>query len=75
MCGASIPNALRARLATVAEDDNAVVDVGIEWATDECLALLRGGAPGIHFYTLNRSHSTVRIFERLKAQLPALATR
>jgi methylenetetrahydrofolate reductase (NADPH) len=75
MCGASIPNALRARLATVAEDEDAVVDVGIEWATDECLALLSGGAPGIHFYTLNRSHSTVRIFERLKAQLPALATR
>ncbi|MGH2500279.1 MAG: methylenetetrahydrofolate reductase [NAD(P)H] [Candidatus Limnocylindria bacterium] len=70
MCGASIPAALRARLAAAAADEGAVVAEGIAWATDQCRALLEGGAPGIHFYTLNRSHSTWRVFENLRAALP-----
>jgi methylenetetrahydrofolate reductase (NADPH) len=66
MCGASIPQALAERLeAAPAEDD--VVDVGIEWATEQCRRLLDGGAPGVHFYTLNRSRSTVAIVRRLRA--------
>jgi len=74
LCGATIPAELRARLADAGEDDAAVVAVGIEWATEQSLALLRGGAPGIHFYTLNRSHSTMFVFERLKAAAPELVS-
>jgi len=74
MCGATIPAALRARLADAGEDDAAVVTVGIEWATEQSLELLRGGAPGIHFYTLNKSHSTWFVFERLKAAAPEVVS-
>ena len=67
LCGASIPEALRERLDAVKDDDAAVVALGVEWATDQCRRLLAGGAPGIHFYTLNRSHSAQRVFENLYA--------
>ncbi|HEX9269910.1 MAG TPA: methylenetetrahydrofolate reductase [NAD(P)H] [Candidatus Limnocylindria bacterium] len=66
MCGAHIPVALHDRLEHVRDDEAAVIDVGIEWAVDECRALLAGGAPGIHFYTLNRSHSAQQIVGRLR---------
>lgn len=68
MCGARIPDPLLARLDAVAGDPEAVVEVGIEHATRQCLALLRGGAPGIHFYTLNRSLSTRKIVANLRNQ-------
>jgi methylenetetrahydrofolate reductase (NADPH) len=67
LCGATIPVSLRARLAAAGEDDAAVVATGIEWATEQSVALLRGGVPGIHFYTLNRSHSSQMVFENLYA--------
>jgi methylenetetrahydrofolate reductase (NADPH) len=66
MCGTRIPDALRDRLAPIAEDTDAVVEAGIGWATDQCKRLLEGGAPGIHFYTLNRSHSTLQVFRNLQ---------
>lgn len=66
MCGATIPVPLLERLERAADDD-AVGQVGIEWATDQCRRLLEGGAPGVHFYTLNRSRSTVAIVEQLRA--------
>lgn len=65
MCGASIPQELHARLDAVRDQPAAVVRVGVEWATDQCLALLAGGAPGIHFYTLNRSHSARKVYENI----------
>ena len=65
MCGASIPSKLRSRLEAVREDEQAVHAVGVDWATEQCRALLDGGAPGIHFYTLNRSRSTIRVFHNL----------
>ncbi len=67
MCGASIPPELDERLAAVQDDAQAVADVGVEWATRQCHLLLEGGAPGIHFYTLNRSHSTAEILSRLRS--------
>jgi methylenetetrahydrofolate reductase (NADH) len=67
MCGASIPQKLRERLARIRDDDQAVISTGIEWATDQCRALLAGGAPGIHFYTLNRSLSTRMVYLNLQA--------
>ena len=66
MCGASIPLALQERLEPVAEDADAVFEIGVDWAWQQCEALLAGGAPGIHFYTLNRSRATQLIFERLR---------
>ena len=65
MCGARIPEALRDRLEAIREDDQAVIAAGIEWATDQCRALLAGGAPGIHFYTLNRSLSSRMVYLNL----------
>ncbi len=66
MCGASIPLALRERLEPVAEDSDAAFEIGVDWAWQQCEALLAGGAPGIHFYTMNRSRATQLIFERLR---------
>ena len=40
--------------------------IGVEHAVAECRALLEGGAPGIHFYTLNRSTATVEILKALR---------
>lgn len=67
MCGAAIPASLAARLDTIRDDDAAVIETGIDWSTSQCRRLLDEGAPGIHFYTLNRSLSTRRIRENLGA--------
>jgi methylenetetrahydrofolate reductase (NADPH) len=66
MCGASIPQALHARLESVRDDPKAVEALGIEHATRQCAELIAGGAPGVHFYTLNRSRSTRHILESLR---------
>lgn len=65
MCGARIPAPLAARLDEIGEDDAAAAEFGIEYATKQCEELLRNGAPGIHFYTLNKSASTVRVLQNL----------
>jgi methylenetetrahydrofolate reductase (NADPH) len=69
--GAHIPEALRARVEAAAGDERSLTAVGIEWASRQCRTLLQGGAPGIHFYTLNRSHSAYVVYEGLRASLPA----
>jgi methylenetetrahydrofolate reductase (NADPH) len=66
MCGATIPRALADRLAPVREDSDAVERVGIEFAVEQCRGLIEGGAPGIHFYTLNKSGSTREILRALR---------
>jgi methylenetetrahydrofolate reductase (NADPH) len=65
MCGARIPEALGKKLDELGEDDSAVAEFGIEYATRQCRELLRAGAPGIHFYTLNKAASTVRVLKNL----------
>ncbi len=65
LCGSKIPPALRARLDALAADDEAAMKFGIEYATQQCEALLRAGAPGLHFYTLNKAHSTVAVLKNL----------
>jgi methylenetetrahydrofolate reductase (NADPH) len=67
MCGARIPQELRARLEAIRNDEEAVRAVGIAHATAQCRQLLEGGAPGIHFYTLNQSTATRAILERLRS--------
>src|SRR2546421_4047700 len=66
MCGARIPAPLAAKLDALGDDDAAAIEFGIEYATRQCQELLRAGAPGIHFYTLNKAHSTVRILKNLE---------
>jgi len=63
-CGATIPSRLARRLERV-DTPEAAEEVGIEWATEQAVELLERGAPGIHFYTLNQSNATRRIFENL----------
>lgn len=65
MCGASIPQDLRDALHRVKDDPEKVMQLGVDHATRQCIELLDAGVPGIHFYTLNRSPATRKIFERL----------
>ncbi|MBL8995536.1 MAG: methylenetetrahydrofolate reductase, partial [Spirochaetia bacterium] len=65
MCGARIPDALRAKLERVAGEPVEVFKVGCDHATAQCRDLLDRGAPGIHFYTLNKSTATREIFKKL----------
>ncbi len=65
MCGAKIPPALRAKLDALGTDDEAAMKFGIEYATQQCEELLRAGAPGLHFYTLNKAPATVQVLKNL----------
>jgi methylenetetrahydrofolate reductase (NADPH) len=67
MCGASIPPALFAELDRRRDDPAAALQLGVAQATAQCVDLLEGGAPGIHFYTLNQSPATRMILTALKA--------
>lgn len=65
LCGAELPAELVGRLEALGEDEAAVAELGIEYAVEQCRDLLREGAPGLHFYTLNKARSTSRILLRL----------
>lgn len=65
LCGAELPDTLVAELEKRGGDDEAVIKFGIEYATRQCEELLREGAPGLHFYTLNKSRSTTGVLENL----------
>ncbi len=67
MCGAHIPEILERRLAEAGADANAAFEIGVEWALAQCRGLLRDGAPGVHFYTLNKSPATRHILSALRA--------
>src|SRR5918999_2505773 len=58
LCGATIPDGLLRELGLRADQPDAVADFGVAYATLQCADLLAKGAPGIHFYTLNRSTAT-----------------
>jgi methylenetetrahydrofolate reductase (NADPH) len=70
MCGASIPEGLRRELHAREDQPEAVIDFGVAYATLQCAELLEAGAPGIHFYTLNRSPATRAILGALKLARP-----
>lgn len=65
MCGARIPAVLEAKLDELATNDAVAAEFGIEYATKQCEELLRAGVPGLHFYTLNKANSTVRVLKNL----------
>src|SRR5262249_55306058 len=64
LCGADLPAAVVRRLEECSCDEE-VVKFGIEYATLQCEELLREGAPGLHFYTLNRARSTTEVVSNL----------
>ena len=65
LCGASIPPELDSKLDRFAEDDNAVRELGVEYASRQVEELWENGVPGVHFYVLNRSYSVSRILANL----------
>ncbi|HKY21253.1 MAG TPA: methylenetetrahydrofolate reductase [NAD(P)H] [Vicinamibacterales bacterium] len=65
MCGARLPPALVSELDKRGEDDDAVTQFGIEYATRQCEELLREGVPGLHIYTMNKSRPTAQIVGNL----------
>ena len=65
MCGATVPHDLMVRLEAVQDDPESVYQIGIDHAANQCRKLLMEGAPGVHFYTLNRSRATLSVLERL----------
>lgn len=64
-CGADIPQWLRKRMQQYEDDPKAQHELGIELASRQAEDLLRNGAPGLHFYTLNRAEPTLRIWDNL----------
>jgi methylenetetrahydrofolate reductase (NADPH) len=70
MCGSDIPAQLQAELELRADDPAAATDFGVAYATLQCADLLANGAPGIHFYTLNRSPATRAILSALRTLSP-----
>jgi methylenetetrahydrofolate reductase (NADPH) len=68
--GIDLPGPLVDQLENRADDPDAVGHFGISYATLQCADLLAGGAPGIHFYTLNRSMATRAIMSALRLQHP-----
>jgi methylenetetrahydrofolate reductase (NADPH) len=68
--GATIPDALLEALRSREDDPDAVLQLGVAWATLQCAELLAGGAPGVHFITMNRSPATRAILSALRAARP-----
>lgn len=66
ICGATIPADLLARLEATGGEGDQVVEIGVAHATAQARGLLAGGAPGIHFFTLNRSNATRRVLEAIR---------
>ncbi len=69
-CRASVPDRLLEALEWRAGDADAVLQLGVAYATLQCAELLARGAPGIHLYTLNRSHATRAILSALRLLRP-----
>lgn len=65
MCGAEIPRWIRLKLASYGDDTDSIRAFGLDVVTDLCERLLAGGAPGLHFYTLNQAAATHAIWSRL----------
>jgi methylenetetrahydrofolate reductase (NADPH) len=70
LCGSAIPQELLGELEARADDPTAVTEFGVAYATLQCADLLANGAPGIHFYTLNKSPATRAILSALRVMAP-----
>jgi methylenetetrahydrofolate reductase (NADPH) len=70
LCDASIPPRLEAAFEAAGGDQQAEFELGIAYASQQCAELLLGGAPGIHFYALNRAPATRAVLGSLRAARP-----
>jgi methylenetetrahydrofolate reductase (NADPH) len=70
LCDASIPERLEAAFAAAGGDPEREFELGIAYAAQQCAELLIGGAPGIHFYALNRAPATRAVLGALRASRP-----
>jgi methylenetetrahydrofolate reductase (NADPH) len=73
-CGADLPRWLRLRLERLQNDKASLLDFGLDVVTRLCETLLRGGAPGLHFYSLNQSEPTLRLWKNLGLPVSASAS-
>ncbi|HVN92534.1 MAG TPA: methylenetetrahydrofolate reductase [NAD(P)H] [Terracidiphilus sp.] len=64
-CGADLPRWIRLRLEELENDKIALHDFGLSVVTRLCETLLKGGSPGLHFYTINQAGPTLRLWEKL----------
>lgn len=62
MCGAEIPRWIRLKLASFGDDSASIRAFGLDVVTQMCDRLIAGGAPGLHFYTLNQAAPTIAIW-------------
>ncbi|MES2152704.1 MAG: methylenetetrahydrofolate reductase [NAD(P)H] [Pseudomonadota bacterium] len=65
MCGAEIPRWVRLKLASYGDDSASIKAFGLDVVTQLCERLLAGGAPGLHFYSMNQSVATTALWQRL----------
>ena len=65
MCGAEIPRWIRLKLASFGDDSASIRAFGLDVVTQMCDRLIAGGAPGLHFYTLNQAAPTMAIWQRI----------
>jgi len=65
LCGAEIPRWLAKRLSALGDDADSIRDFAADVVGDLCRRLVEGGAPGLHFYTLNRAKATLAVIERM----------
>ena len=65
MCGAEIPRWVRLKLASFGDDSASIKAFGLDVVTQLCERLLAGGAPGLHFYSMNQAAATTALWERL----------
>ena len=70
-CGADLPRWIRLRLEELQDDKPALLDFGLSVVTRLCETLLRGGAPGLHFYTINQAGPSLRLWKNLGLGVPA----
>lgn len=70
ICGAEIPRWIRLRLEQYGDDLESIRDFGLDVVSRLCDALMEGGAPGLHFYTLNKTAPTLALWDRLQLPRP-----
>ncbi|WP_426195416.1 methylenetetrahydrofolate reductase [NAD(P)H] [Massilia sp. DWR3-1-1] len=68
MCGAEIPRWVRLKLASFGDDSASIKAFGLDVVTDLCEKLLKGGAPGLHFYSMNQAGPTTALWQRLSGR-------
>jgi methylenetetrahydrofolate reductase (NADPH) len=73
-CGADLPRWVRLRLEQLQDDKAALLEFGLDVVTRLCETLVRNGAPGLHFYTINQCGPTLRVWKNLAPRTSAPAS-